>query len=66
MSLRDQVKQHVQEAQESIRLTLQKLNEDTGLIPESLTFDAIDVSTIEDHGIRRVIMISNVYVRANT
>jgi hypothetical protein len=64
--LRDRLNEHVNAAQNSIQLALQKLHDDTGLIPSAVHFDAVDVRTIEQWGKEKAILISNVDVRANT
>jgi hypothetical protein len=66
MSLRDQVHLEVRKAEETIKAALQKLHDDTGLIPVEVYFKPIYVSTFEQYGKEKAIMISCVDIRANT
>ena len=65
-SLRSELNHHVGIAQTSIKDALQKLHDDTGLIPISVDFDAIDVRTFEQHEKEKAILIASVDIRANT
>jgi len=66
MELKDQIDKKVKEAENKVAEALQKLHNETGLIPTQINFDVLDVRTVEQYGKENAVIISNVEVLANT
>ena len=64
--MRDELDEHVKIAQNSIETALQKLHDDTGLVPVAVHFEVVDVRTFQQYGKGQFILVSNVHVQANT
>ncbi len=65
-NLREQINALITKAEHDIQHALQELHDTTGMIPESIDFEAIDVRTIGQYSGARIIEISRVELRAHT
>jgi len=65
-SLRDILEDEIDKTEDEIKIALQKFHNATGMIPTSISFNAIDIKTCSPDEPRKVILISSVNLRANT
>jgi len=65
-SIRDILEEETKKTEKEIKESLQKFHDITGMIPANVSFNIIDIKTCQPDEPRKVILVSSVYLKANT